>query len=212
MVDQANSHRLENVIQEYLKNSAIQMALNIAPMIIEYLLVLALGYEVNKIFSDEPKDVWTFVEFFGVLSLCALIWMMKCCCLNKFCITCCINCVKEKSDEENTAEPEPEEKVGLFKKIIRKLHLILNRLAVGAVGYEIRKRIFAKKPMGTWDIVEVVAIVLFCIWIFTIKYCILNGHLFKACCCFKCRCSQKKTEDDAQNDPNTTQTNKDANV
>lgn len=196
-----NEHRLENVAQEYVKNQTISLALKIAGMVIEYVLVLILGYEVHKITSsDQPKDVWLFVEFFSVLSLCALIWVMKCCCLNKFCINCCINRIKGKQSEDgNPTDAEPQEKVSTWKCIVRKLHMILNRLAVGAIGYEVRKRIFAKKPMNNWDYAEVAAVALFCIWIFTIKYCILKCYAFKCCAnCLKgCCCFGKKNNTQA---------------
>lgn len=210
MVNQPNAHRLENVVQEYMKNSAIKFALSIVSMAIEYVLILILGYEVNKIFSDEPKDVSTFVEFFVVLSFCMLIWIMKCCCLNKFCINCCINQIKGKQTEDTTTadELEPKEKVSLMKKIVRTLHMILNRIAVGAVGYEIRKRLFAKEPMNNWDYAEVIAVGLFCVWIFTIKYCILKCYVLKCCCpCLKCGHSQNTVDIEAtkknQNEPKT---------
>lgn len=197
MVDQPNQHRIENVIQEYMKNGVINLIVRIIGMSIEWVIVLILGFQWHKLTSDDPKDVWTLVNFFVVLSLCVLIWILKCCCLKRICKQ-----IMEDAQGADADENVPQEKVGLVKSLVRKLHLILNRVAVAAVGYEIRKRLFAKKPMNNWDYAEVIAVILFCIWIFTIKYCILKCKCFVSCGCSKRHRKPKKEDVEASNLPN----------
>lgn len=188
MVNQTNQHRLENVMHDYVKNGLKSLIIRFMGMAIEWILVLILGFETNKITSsDEPRDIWTFVEFFIVASLCVLVWVMKCCCL-----ACCMNCFFNQIESglrQGDNGNLPADNIGLVQKIIQRLHLILNRFAVGAVGYEIRKRLFATKPMNGWDYAEITIITIFCVGIFTIKYCVLNCYClnFICCCCKGCR-------------------------
>lgn len=191
-------------VEAKVKDGVWKFALRTVARVLDWLITLAVGYEVSKITSnDKPRDIWTFVEFFAVVALCILVWLMKCCCLNKFCITCCINCVvkREGQDEEigqNVNENEGGEKMGPIESVLEKIHMVLNRLAIGAIGFELRKQLFKFKPLTTWDYVEISIIALFCLWILTIKYCILKCHCLKICCCC-CRrtngCSAKKNED-----------------
>lgn len=187
---------IRNYFEQNIKNDATNFAIKTAARILDWTITLAVGYEVSKITSDEKKDRWTYIEFFGVLTLCVWIWIMKCCCLNKFCINCCINCVNKRRNRNEDMEmrsgggddnAEQTPKIGIWANILQKLHIVLNRLAIGAIGYELRKQIFKFKPLGTWDYVEISIIALFCLWILTIKYCILECHFLKCCCscCFK---------------------------
>lgn len=189
---QQTQNYLRIYIQTNIKNGVWKFALRIATMVLDFLITMAVGYEIEKITSDETKDNWTFVEFFTVLILCLLIWIIKCCCLNRFCITCCYKCVHGKRQEGDEMEDGPEEetneKVGMLESVLNKVHMILNRLAIGVLGYELRKQLFNSEPLSTWDFVEISMIILFCIWIMTIKYCILK------CSCPRCskgNCSQK---------------------
>lgn len=194
MVDQ---HRIENVVQEYMSNGVINLIVRIVGISIEWILVLILGFEWNKLISHHPRDIWTLVEFFTVLSLCVLIWLLKCCCLKRICRK-----FIENSQGADVDENVPKEEVGLIKAIVQKLHLILNRVAVAVVGYEIRKRLFAKTPMDNWDYAEVIAVILFCVWIFTIKYCILKCKCIELCrSCSKCHGNPKDKDVEASNTP-----------
>lgn len=188
---------LRNYIRTNVENGVWKFSLKIATNVLDWLITLAVGYEVEKITSDERKNVWTFVEFFGIVMLCIWIWIIKCCCLNRFCITCCINCVrgKQQEDMENGQESEATEKVGIVKNILSKMHMVLNRLAIGAIGFEVRKQLFKFKPLTTWDYVEISIVILFCIWILSIKYCILKCHCLICCCwCIKGCCFRKEEE------------------
>lgn len=187
---------IRNHIEQTIKNGATNFAIKTAVRVFDGIITLAVGYEVGKITSDDVKDVWTYVEFVVVLSLCACMWIVKCCCLNKFCINCFINCIGKKRnrredirmENENNARNTPE--IGIWEKILQTLHMILNRLAIGAIGYELKKQLtkqFQHKQFGTWDYIEITAITIFCLIIFTIKYCILKCYFLKCCCscCFK---------------------------
>lgn len=196
MVDQSGQHRLQNVVQEYLKNEAISLIVKIIGMAIEWILILILGYEVNKLTSNESTDFSILAEFFGVLALCVLIWILKCCCLKRLC-----NKIIEQAQNADESEPT-KPNTGCTKSIVQKLHLILNRVAVAAVGYEIRKRLFAKEPMNNWDYAEVIAVILFCVWIFTIKYCISKCKCLGFCsCCAENHLKPNERDAEAANAP-----------
>lgn len=195
---------LRNYIQTNVENGVWKFSLRIATNCLDWIITLATGYEVSKVTSDEKKDIWTFVEFFIVSTLCVFVWIVKCCCLNRFCITCCIKCcmkcaqrnqpeeIPMRNRDTDEAEAEASEDVGTMKSILNKLHMILNRLAIGAIGFELRKQLFNFKPLTTWDYIEISAIVLFCIWILSIKYCILKCHCLKCCyCCVRFVCCKK---------------------
>lgn len=181
---------IRSYIEENIRNDVMNFAIKIATFVLEWTITLAVGYEVQKITSDEKKDIWTFAEFFGVLALCVCIWIIKCCCLNKFCINCCINCFSKKRNQEDIEmgddDAEGEEKMSIFATVLGKIHMILNRLAIGAIGFELRKQLFNFKPLTNWDYIEISLIGLFCLWILTIKYCILKCYCLKCCCpcCF----------------------------
>lgn len=195
---------IRNYVQESVKNGIMNFVIRTVARALELIVTLAVGYEVSKITSDEKKDVWSYVEFFAVLTLCMCIWVVKCCCVNKFCVNCCIKCFNRYRNRDenielenaNDDENEPAEKLGPLETVLQKLHMILNRLAIGAIGFEIRKQLFKFKPLTTWDYVEISAIALFCIWILTVKYCVLKCHCLKLCCCFRCvkGCCLKKHE------------------
>lgn len=189
-------------VEDKVRDGVWKFALRTLARVLDWMITLAVGYEVNRITSnDEPRDIWTFVEFFVVVALCVLVWVMKCCCLNKFCITCCINCVVKRNgqDEEigqHVNEIEEGKKMSAIESVLEKVHMILNRLVIGAVGFELRKQLFKMKALTTWDYVEISIIALFCLWVLTIKYCILKCHCLKFCCCC-CRltkCSTEKVE------------------
>lgn len=186
-------------VEDKVRDGVWKFALRTVAKVLDWLITLAVGYEVNKITSDdEPRDIWTFVEFFVVVALCVLIWVMKCCCLNKFCITCCINCMVKRGgqDEEigqNENEIEGGKKLSPFESVLAKVHMILNRLVVGAVGFELRKQLFKMKALTLWDYVEISIIALFCLWVLMIKYCILKCHCLTFCCCC-CRLNGRLAE------------------
>lgn len=195
MPNQQTQQYIRNYIEQTIKNDATNFAIKTVARALDWTITMAVGYEVGKITSDEAKDKWTYIEFAGVIALCACIWIIKCCCLNKFCINCCLNCFNKRQqnedieigNEQNAVNAENTPKIGIWANILQKMHMILNRLAVGAIGYEVRKQLFKFKPLGTWDYVEISIIGLFCLWILTIKYCILKCHFLKCCCpcCFK---------------------------
>lgn len=179
---------IRNYIEQAVRNGVLNLIVRILTFILEWTVTLAVGYEVQKITSDIEKDIWTYVEFFSVLTLCVWIWIIKCCCVNKFCINCCINCINKNQNQNVEAENnEDGENVGIWQSILGKMHMILNRLAIGAIGFEVRKQLFKMKPLTTWDYVEISLIALFCVWILSIKYCILKCYCLKCFCpcCFK---------------------------
>lgn len=198
---------LRNYIQTNIENGIWKFALRITTNVLDWIITFGVGYEVDKITSDDKKDIWVFVEFFGVLTLCTWIWIIKFCCLNRFCISCwfrcCSKCVHRSQQEDismgnpedNGAEADNDtERVGRVEMILDKLHMILNRLGIISVGYELRKQLFKLKPLTFWDYFEISVITLFCIWILTIKYCVLNCGCIKFCCwgLKGCSCVRKR--------------------
>lgn len=190
---------IENSIQDAVRDGVLDLVVRILTFVLEWTVTFALGYEVQKITSAENRDIWTFVEFFSVFTVCVCIWIIKCCCVNEFCINCCLKCMK-KNRPAPTVEPEPEpeqgERVGIMKSILGKMHMVLNRLAIGAIGFEVKKQLSKLQPLTTWDYVEISLIALFCIWILSIKYCILKCYLLKYCCpcCFKKQVEAERIE------------------
>lgn len=197
-------HQTQSYLRDYVQNAVkkdgMKLGIMIAGRVIDWLLTLAVGFETSKITSDESKDIWAYVEFFVVLTLCVCVWMMKCCCLNQFCINCGLNCCmkcfgKQRNDADDANdEADPAEQLTLMQSILQKLHMVLNRLAIGAIGFEVRKQVFKMKPLTTWDYVEISLILLFTLWILTIKYCILKCHCLKICRWCTKSCCMKKTE------------------
>lgn len=197
---------IRNYIRENVKNGIMNLIIRIVTNVLDWILTVTVGYEVNKITSEEKRDIWLYAEFFGVLTLCVWVWIMKCCCLNKFCINCCIKCATrrrraEQNIEASGDENETGEKKGMFETVLEKLHMMLNRLAIGAIGFEIRKQISKFKPLTTWDYIEISLIILFCIWILTIKYCCLKCHCLKCCgwCIKGCRFGKRSVARESQN-------------
>lgn len=189
MLYQQTAAYIRDYIHQQIRDGILNLVVKIATFVLEWTITLAVGYEVQKITSDEKKDVWTYVEFCGILAVCVLIWLIKCCCVNKFCINCCINCFNKNRNQPDieAGRDENGERMGLAASILEKIHMILNRLVIGAVGFEIRKQVFKFKPLTTWDYVEISLIASFCVWIISIKYCILKCYCLRCCCpcCFK---------------------------
>lgn len=177
------------------KNFLINNAIRNLALAFEWVVTLGVGYEINKMFDGNfwHKDVWAFVEFFVVIFACVCIWIVKCCCINKFCINFwCLRHCNKKSNEAEEIEMRNDQSTlpvgenankGPLNAVLDKLHMVLNRLAIGAVGYELRKQLFKMKPLTTWDYVEISVVILFCLWILSIKYCILKCYCLRCCCC-----------------------------
>lgn len=68
---------LQNYIRSNIEDGIWGFALRIATTALEFLLIIVIGYEVEKIISDEKKEIWAFVEFFGVSTFCLWIWIKK---------------------------------------------------------------------------------------------------------------------------------------
>lgn len=191
MCNQQTTAYFRKYIDRTISNGILNTVVECLIFIFEWTVTFGVGYEVEKITSGEEKTTWTYVEFFVVLQLCAWIWIIKFCCIRKSCIKRCVKCYNKNSKQKENEKPEekpPKKKVGIFKRILNTLHMTLNRLAIGAIGYELRKQLFTRKlkPFGFWDYVEVISIVLFTIWILSIKYCLLKCYCLKCCCpgCF----------------------------
>lgn len=181
-------------VEEYIGESITEWVVNGIAFLIEWILVLAVGYEIRKITSEDvqiTKNVWPFVELFIVLSLCAFVYIIKCCCL-KLCVKYWFQKVKEDIELERREESGAMENTkngGIWKRILNSAHMALNRVVIGAVGYEIKKQIFSTKILqwDTWDYVEITLVVLFCMWVLLFKYCVLKCVFLRYCCrkCFR---------------------------
>lgn len=66
-----------NYIRSNFENEFWEFAFRIATTVFEFFLIIVIGYEVEKIISDEKKEIWSFVEFFSVSTLCIWIWIKK---------------------------------------------------------------------------------------------------------------------------------------
>lgn len=194
---------LRNYIQSNIENGAWKFGLRIATHVFDWTLTFASGYELEKFKSTEKKDIWTYAELFGIFTLISWIWIIKFCCLNRFCITCCVKCCvrcsqrgrQEEMQMRNRDEDDDEstESVGIVKRVLNILHMILNRLGIGAVGFEAKRHVFTFKPFKpTWKTwLEMSLVGIFCIWILSIKYCILKCYCLKCCCPCIPKCGSK---------------------
>lgn len=190
MVSQETRTFLRKYINDCIRNETVRYGVTIATTVIELALSLAIGYELQNITSDEPNTAWTYVEFAIVLVLCLFVWIISCCCINEFCISCaidCYNCLQDR--EEDSQSDEAKEKKGILESILKKIQMVLTRLLIIAIGYEMRKEIFRTKPWRVWDTIEIVIIIIFCLWLIALKYCFLECYHLKCLWrCFRCRC------------------------
>lgn len=81
MAENQKTQRTQNYLQNYIRSSVEDgvwdFAFRIATTALEFLLIIVIGYEVEKIISAEKKEMWAFVEFVGVTTLCLWIWIKK---------------------------------------------------------------------------------------------------------------------------------------
>lgn len=183
MVREETRAYLREYINDCIRNETVRYAVQIVTTVIDLALSLAIGYELQKLTSDESNTVWTYIEFVIVLILCWFVWIISCCCINEFCINCaidCYECLQRKDQEEDSQSDEAEEKRGILESISEKMQMVLTRLLIIAIGYVIRKEIFRTEPWGVWDTIEIVIIVIFCLWLIALKCC------FPKCCHLKC--------------------------
>lgn len=146
---------------------------------------MAVGYEMNKIACDEPKNVWTVAEFFGISTLCTWRWIINYCCSNQICANCCINYGKwvrsQDEDAQNTDEAGVDEELTMFETILQNVQMVLGSLESGVLGFDLRYKLFDTMPMKNWDyakLIKYLTVVKIIIYIIKCGYWCVEGHLF----------------------------------
>lgn len=180
---------LQNYINQH-KEPVMSFVRKVPAMALDYIVTtvvaMAVGYEVNKLACDGPKNVWTVAEFFGISTLCTWRWIVDYCSLNHFCANFCISYVKwgrsQDGDTQNADAPEVDEELTMVESILQRVQMVLGTLESGVFGFELRYKLFDTMPLNNWDYDKLIKyLTVIKIIIYVIKCChwCLKGRLFK---------------------------------